>query len=60
MQDYIVIPEFGEDISFCIRARELGYKLICDPRIKVSHIGRSVINETTYRHFNHMDDHKEV
>lgn len=54
------IPGFGEDISFCLRARDLGYKLICDPRIKVSHIGRSVINEVTYRHYNHMDDHKEV
>lgn len=30
---------FGEDLSFCIRARELGYKLYCDSSIKFGHIG---------------------
>lgn len=31
---------FGEDISFCWRAKQLGYKLYCDSRIKVAHIGQ--------------------
>jgi len=30
---------FGEDIAFCLRARELGYKLWCDSSIKLGHIG---------------------
>lgn len=31
---------FGEDISFCWRAAQLGYDLYCDSRIKVGHIGQ--------------------
>lgn len=30
---------FGEDISFCMRARELGYKIWCDSRQKMGHVG---------------------
>lgn len=36
-------PGFGEDIAFCMRATELGYKLWCDPEIQLGHIGRNVI-----------------
>lgn len=39
---------FGEDISFCMRARQLGYKLFCDSSIKAGHIGYGVIDETHY------------
>ena len=39
---------FGEDISFCMRARQLGYKLYCDSSIKAGHIGYGVIDETHY------------
>lgn len=39
---------FGEDISFCIRAKQCGYKLWCDSRIKLGHVTRSVSNEETY------------
>jgi GT2 family glycosyltransferase len=30
---------FGEDISFCMRATHCGYKIWCDPRIRLGHIG---------------------
>lgn len=30
---------FGEDLSFCLRAKELGKKMFCDSRIKLGHIG---------------------
>ena len=33
----------GEDLSFCWRARELGYKIICDPSIQLGHVGHHVI-----------------
>ena len=41
---------FGEDISFCWRARQTGYTLYCDSRIKVGHIGSVVIGEEHYEH----------
>lgn len=39
---------FGEDMSFCLRAQELGKKMWCDSTIKLGHVGYSMINETTY------------
>ena len=29
----------GEDLSFCIRAKQAGYKMYCDSRIRCGHIG---------------------
>lgn len=42
------LPGFGEDFSFCLRAREQGVHIYCDPTIKVGHVGVSIINEETY------------
>ena len=39
---------WGEDLSFCIRARELGHSIYCDSRIKIGHIGKTVINEDIF------------
>ena len=39
---------FGEDISFCIRAKQLGYKIWCDSRVKMGHVTRSISSEDTY------------
>ena len=39
---------FGEDLSFCIRARQLDIPLWVDSRIKVGHIGKMVVNEEVY------------
>ena len=36
---------FGEDISFCMRLKELGKKMYCDPRVKLGHIGYKVYTE---------------
>ena len=30
---------FGEDLSFCLRAREVGAEIWCDPGVKLGHIG---------------------
>lgn len=43
------IGRIGEDIAFCIRARELGYKIHVDPTIKCGHIGQAVITESFYK-----------
>lgn len=36
---------FGEDISFCLRAKELGYKIWCDSRQKMGHVGLTTFTE---------------
>ena len=39
----------GEDIAFCVRARELGYKIWCDPTIKLGHYGPQVFDEAIFK-----------
>lgn len=39
----------GEDMSFCIRADEVGAKMVCDTRIKCDHIGQATYNESFYK-----------
>lgn len=36
------LPWAGEDISFCYRVNQLGYKIYCDPLVKCGHIGTYV------------------
>ena len=40
---------FGEDLTFCRKARAAGAKIMCDGRIKLDHLGVSIINEDTYK-----------
>ncbi len=40
---------FGEDLTFCRKARAAGHKLYCDPTIRADHIGTSIINEKQWR-----------
>lgn len=42
------ISGIGEDLSFCWRVRQSGYKIICDPTLKVGHVGHMVIGEDFY------------
>ncbi len=46
---FMPIPGYGEDISFCIRARREGYKIFCDSAVKMGHVARTVVTENTYR-----------
>ena len=39
----------GEDTTFCWRATQNGYKIFCDSRIKVGHIGLYEFNEETWK-----------
>lgn len=41
----------GEDLSFCWRARQLGYKIICDPSISLGHVGHHVITREFYENY---------
>lgn len=47
-QPFSPIREVGEDLSFCWRARQEGYKVICDPSIPLGHIGHYIITEEMY------------
>lgn len=42
------IMGFGEDLSFCSRASQLGAELWCDSRVKMGHVGLGTITEDTY------------
>lgn len=42
------INSVGEDLSFCWRARELGYRICCDSSIKCGHIGHMTVTESLF------------
>ena len=43
------IAGFGEDLSFCLRARNCGFKIHADPKIQIGHKGSMIINSDTFR-----------
>ena len=43
------INRCGEDLAFCWRARECGYRIVCDPSIKMGHVGYQMIDERYYK-----------
>ena len=48
----------GEDLSFCWRARECGYKIVCDPSIQCGHVGHYIIDQDFYKAFNEARKHE--
>lgn len=49
------ISGYGEDISFCIRARNCGFKIWCDSRIPVGHRGHIIVDDATYNAFRRLN-----
>jgi hypothetical protein len=48
----------GEDVAFCVKAKQYGTKIYCDGRYKLGHVGDyPIVTESTYRKY--MDEHKE-
>ncbi len=49
---------FGEDLSFCWRARDCGYDILLDPKISCGHVGNIVVNESFYKAYSegHHDE----
>jgi GT2 family glycosyltransferase len=43
------VGHFGEDLSFCWRARELGYKIMLDTGVKCGHIGHMTVTQSFYQ-----------
>lgn len=42
------IMGFGEDLSFCMRAKSLQVEMYCDSSVKLGHVGLGTITEETY------------
>lgn len=40
---FLPLRDFGEDIAFCNRAKELGFKLWCEPTVRLGHIGHLTV-----------------
>ena len=57
---YVFTPlgNSGEDISFCWRARQCGYKIVCDPSIQLGHVGHHIITREFYEAFRRKDESK--
>lgn len=45
------IGNTGEDLAFCWRARQCGFKVWCDPSIKCGHVGYVISNGTQYESY---------
>ena len=41
----------GEDVAFCWRARDCGFKIWCDPTIVCGHVAYQIIDDQFYRVF---------
>lgn len=46
---FFPVSGFGEDLSFCLRATQLGAKIWCDSSIKLGHVGLTVYDEELYK-----------
>lgn len=42
------VAGFGEDLSFCLRAKALNVPIMCDSSIKLGHVGITAVTETAY------------
>ena len=43
------IANAGEDCAFCIRARENGYRIFCDPNIDLGHMAYTPVTKAFYK-----------
>ena len=41
----------GEDLAFCWRARQCGYKIIADPSLSLGHMGHTMITKAHWKAF---------
>lgn len=50
-QMFTPIANCGEDIAFCWRARQCGYKIIADPSIHLGHVGHTIITKEFFDNY---------
>lgn len=53
---FFPMATLGEDLAFCVRARQCGYKLYADTRIKVGHLGQTIVTEDTFKAWNEVSE----
>lgn len=53
------LPGFGEELSFCIRARGCGYDIWADPRVQVGHKASTIVTKETFEAFRRATEHAE-
>ena len=46
----------GEDLSFCWRARQCGYKLYCDASLEMGHVGYAEITREYFEAWRKNED----
>lgn len=51
------VSGLGEDLAFCWRARQMDYRIWCDPTLICGHVGYSVVNDQFYRSY--LNAHKK-
>ena len=50
------IANNGEDIAFCWRARDCGFKIYCDPSVICGHVGYSVVDDQFFKVFGNKSE----
>ena len=50
---------FGEDVSFCWRARQCGYKIWCDSDIELGHVGNCIVTRKFFETYNEEKEKNE-
>lgn len=50
----------GEDLSFCWRARQCGYKIVADPSIQLGHVGHYVVDKSFYDTYKRTKDESQT
>ena len=53
------LPGFGEDLSFCIRARACGFDIWVDPKVQVGHKATTIVTKDTFEAFRRATNHAE-
>jgi GT2 family glycosyltransferase len=48
---FFPMPQFGEDLAFCYRARQAGVELFCDTTIQCGHLGISQVIEGDFQQY---------
>lgn len=50
------IDGFGEDLSFCWRARQCGYDIWCDSDIEMGHVGQTIVTRAYFEAYEQQNN----
>ena len=51
--------QVGEDLSFCIRARECGYKIYADSSLQLGHCGHTIITKEFFEAYSETKENRD-